>query len=79
MRCLKAVTTHNALQAAFHNVNEEFLLKARLSGDPAGSTAVVALKLDCHIMVAHVGDSRALMCKRTVTEGRVSGASNILA
>ena len=48
--------------------DEEFLQLARQENDDdAGSTAVVALRIRNAFIIAHAGDSRALLCRLNST------------
>ncbi len=55
------------LRAALHAVSEEFLSEASQTNDQSGSTAVAALRVRHLYVVGHVGDSRALLCRRNTT------------
>ena len=52
-----------ALQQAFHDCETEFIQIAGREGLRDGTTAVVALVHDEAITVAHVGDSRGVLCR----------------
>lgn len=59
----KAKDFIKALQQAFHEVELEFLSIAGREGLRDGTTAVVALLEEKALTVAHVGDSRAVLCR----------------
>lgn len=50
-------------------VSEELLQWQAKSGDTSGCTAVIACFLDDSFLVAHIGDSRAIMCQQKPEEG----------
>lgn len=75
MRPFRRWAAHKALNAAFQIVDADMLREATLASDSSGSTAVVALRMDCCIAVAHVGDSRAMLCQRDVTNSSAPGAT----
>ena len=52
-----------ALQHAFHEVETEFLNTAGREGLRDGTTAVVALVQEDTLTLAHVGDSRGVLCR----------------
>jgi len=52
-----------ALQHAFHEVETEFLNVAGREGLRDGTTAVVALVQEDTLTLAHVGDSRGVLCR----------------
>jgi len=52
-----------ALQQAFHDCETEFIAIAGREGLRDGTTAVVALVQDESLTVAHVGDSRGVLCR----------------
>lgn len=52
-----------ALQQAFHDVETEFLNIAGREGLRDGTTAVVALVQEETLTIAHVGDSRGVLCR----------------
>lgn len=52
-----------ALQQAFHDCETEFIQIAGREGLRDGTTAVVALVQDEALTVAHVGDSRGVLCR----------------
>ena len=56
-----------ALTSAFHVLDASFLELARLTSPPLndGTTAVVALALGARLVVANVGDSRAVLVQRS--------------
>lgn len=45
------------LQASLHSLDQRFLAEARTTNDSSGTTAVLAVLDDGHLMVANVGDS----------------------
>lgn len=52
-----------ALEQAFHEVETEFLKIATREGLRDGTTAVVALVEEEKLTIAHVGDSRGVLCR----------------
>ena len=52
-----------ALRQAFHDCETEFIQIAGREGLRDGTTAVVALVQDDQLTVAHVGDSRGVLCR----------------
>lgn len=50
-------------------VNEELLQWAAESGDTSGCTAVIAMTIDNSYFVAHIGDSRAVLCQQNAASG----------
>ena len=64
-----------AVRSAFLATDAAFLEQADAAGDSAGSTAVVALCFGQHFLIAHVGDSRALLCRRNDPAGQPSNPS----
>lgn len=59
------LSIEQAIRNAFLAVDEAILGGAGRAGDPAGSTAAVAVSIGKQFVVAHVGDSRAVLCRRT--------------
>jgi len=53
-----------ALQQAFHDCETEFIQIAGREGLRDGTTAIVALVQDDVLTVAHVGDSRGVLCRK---------------
>ena len=52
-----------AMETAFDTLHSEFLsYSARFREDVSGTTATTALLFPDHIMLSHVGDSRAVLC-----------------
>lgn len=77
LQYLRRLVAQKALQAAFKAVDEDSLLTARRDADPSGSTAVVALRLNCCVAVAHVGDSRAVLCQKDPPNSSAPGESQL--
>ena len=50
-------------------VSDDLLQWASHSGDESGCTAVMAVAVDDSYLVAHVGDSRALLCQQEPGRG----------
>jgi len=50
-----------ALQIAFIATNDDFI-GIHPESESSGSTATIAVLFDTHVVVAHVGDSRAMLC-----------------
>jgi serine/threonine protein phosphatase PrpC/serine/threonine protein kinase len=48
-----------AIDNAFHQVNQNFILS---KADESGTTVTVAMLFNNHLLVAHVGDSRLVLC-----------------
>ncbi|CAK9323683.1 unnamed protein product [Citrullus colocynthis] len=60
--------TRKAIKRAYKKTDEEILDKVKQLGK-GGSTAVTAILIDGHkLVVANVGDSRAVLCRNGVTE-----------
>ena len=59
----KAQDLELALEQAFHEVETEFLKIATREGLRDGTTAVVALVQEAMLTIAHVGDSRGVLCR----------------
>ena len=59
----KANDLSKALQQAFHDCETEFIQIAGREGLRDGTTAIVALVQDDTLTVAHVGDSRGVLCR----------------
>lgn len=58
--------TENAIKSAYHRTDDEILGKSFVLGK-GGSTAVTAILKDGQkLIVANVGDSRAVICKNSV-------------
>ena len=55
--------TTSGLQQAFHDCEAEFIQIAGREGLRDGTTAVVCLVQDESLTVAHVGDSRGVLCR----------------
>ena len=69
-------SVQGALETAVSGVSEGLLQWASHSGDESGCTAVMAVAVDDSYLVAHVGDSRALLCQQE--PGRGAHASQLL-
>ncbi|KAL5715505.1 protein-serine/threonine phosphatase [Ranunculus cassubicifolius] len=64
-----------SLSMAIQDIDKIFSEKARIHNIPAGSTAVVVLIVDNQLLVANVGDSRAIVCSETLkTPGDIKAA-----
>ena len=59
----KAKDYLGALRQAFHEVETDFIKIAGREGLRDGTTAVVALLEEESLTVAHVGDSRGVLCR----------------
>jgi len=59
----KGKDLQKALRVAFHDCETEFIQIAGREGLRDGTTAVVALVQDDTLTVAHVGDSRGVLCR----------------
>ena len=59
---ITAADTVIAIEQAFKNLHSNFLEYASNIGDFSGTTATVALLFDDHVLISHVGDSRAVLC-----------------
>lgn len=53
-----------ALQQAFHDCETDFIQLAGREGLRDGTTALVALVQEEELTVAHVGDSRGVLCRK---------------
>ena len=62
-------SVRGALETAMSGVSKEILQWAGDSGDESGCTAVTAVAVDDSYLVAHVGDSRALLCQQEPGRG----------
>lgn len=51
-----------ALKKAFLKMDEEIIQEAEIKDEQYGSTAVLALRIGHRLYVAHLGDSRAVLC-----------------
>ena len=60
----KAGDLVKGLRQAFHDCEAEFIQVAGREGLRDGTTAVVALVQDDTLTIAHVGDSRAVLCRK---------------
>ena len=69
MCCCRKVTVQRALERALDLVSQELLVWASKSGDTSGCTAVIAVALGGSFVVAHIGDSRAILCQQRSEEG----------
>lgn len=69
MCCCRRVTVQRALERALTSVSQELLAWASKSGDASGCTAVIAVALGGSFVVAHIGDSRAILCQQRPEEG----------
>ena len=65
----RATVVQGALQAVLSTVSEELLSWASDMGDTSGSTAVTAVSLDDSFLIAHIGDSRAILCQQKSQSG----------
>ncbi|KAL6529710.1 hypothetical protein OROGR_015333 [Orobanche gracilis] len=62
------IATENAIRRAYRITDSTILEKAKDLGK-GGSTAVTAILINCHkLVVANVGDSRAVICKNGVAK-----------
>ncbi|KAL5561831.1 hypothetical protein UlMin_031578 [Ulmus minor] len=64
-----------ALLQAIHDIDATFTKEASKKGIDAGSTATVILIADGHILVANIGDSKALLCTEKVQSPAEAKAS----
>ena len=63
------MVVQSALERALSAVSEELLSWASDLGDTSGCTAVTAVRLDDSILVAHIGDSKAILCQQESQSG----------
>ncbi len=76
LNILSAAVMRQALQAALLDVDASFLQQAAADNLDDGSTAVAALLLGSHLMVANVGNSRAVMCSTNSSSMAGAGVSS---
>lgn len=62
-KAFQAKDAVQGLQQAFHDCEAEFIQIAGREGLRDGTTAIVALIHDDALTVAHVGDSRGVLCR----------------
>lgn len=65
----RAAAVQSALESVLGTVSEELLHWASESGDTSGCTAVTAVSLGNSFLVAHIGDSKAILCQQKSHEG----------
>lgn len=59
----------SALERVLSNVSEGLLQWASDTGDTSGCTAVTAVSVDDSFLVAHIGDSEAILCQQKSQDG----------
>ena len=59
----------SALESVLSTVSEDLLHWAAETGDASGCTAVTAVSLDDSFLIAHIGDSKAILCQQKTENG----------